>query len=110
MADVDVVLTVNQKVTFGINPKDRFGNPAPVEGIIWMSSDESILTVTPDETGLSCVASTVGNPGNAQVIVKADPNLSPEITEELTGIANVQVLPEQAVSLGITAGTPVDRE
>jgi hypothetical protein len=107
-AMASLLLTAVQKVSLSISPVDAAGNSAPVEDVSWSSSDESILTVTPSEDGLSCVAETTGKLGVAQVVVKADARIGEDVND-LTGALDIEVVAAEAVSLGIAAGVPESR-
>lgn len=104
-----LTLTDIQKVTVSITPVDAVGNVAPVENVVWTSSDESILTVTASEDGLSAVVETVGHLGSAQIMVEADALIG-EGYEPLAGILDVTVVGSKAVGFTINAGTPEPRE
>lgn len=99
------ILSDIQKVALSITPVDGAGNPAPVEGVVWASSNEAVLTVVAAEDGLSAVVTAVGPLGQAQVSVKADAQIGEGVVE-LTGVLDVDVVASQAVSLAVTAGTP----
>lgn len=101
-----LILTDVQKVALAIAPKSAAGNPAPVDGAPqWSSSDETILTLTVAEDGLSAEAVTTGKLGIAQVNVTADARLG-EGVETITGVLDIEVKASEAVSLDISAGTP----
>ncbi|MEI7591530.1 MAG: hypothetical protein WCJ49_09535 [Deltaproteobacteria bacterium] len=99
------LLTDVQKVALAITPVDGAGNPAPVEGVIWSSTNPDVLAVVAAEDGLSAVATAVGPLGTAQVSVVADAQIGEGVVE-LTGVLDVQVVASQAVSLGVVAGIP----
>lgn len=103
-----LVLTDTQQVDLSIQPVDKHGHPAPVDGVpVWDSSDASILTVTPAADGLSAVAVAVA-PGTAQVNVTADADLGAG-TVPISGVLDVQVNVGTAVSVNINAGTPTEQ-
>jgi hypothetical protein len=103
------ILTDSQKVELTIAPVTAAGNPAPVDGVPeWGSSDETVLTVEPAADGMTCEAITTGKLGSAQVNVSADVEMDDGVTM-LTGTLAIDVLAGQAVSLGVTAGTPEER-
>ena len=104
-----VQLTDVQEARATIAPKDRAGNDAPVDGTpTWASSDESLVTVTPAEDGMSADVITVGPLGTAQVTVTADADLGDGVTS-LTGTLDVEVIASEASSLNVSVGTPTDR-
>ena len=103
---MSLVLTDMQKVQLSIQPVDGAGNPAPVDGPpIWESSDPGVLTLEASTDGMSAIASAVGPLGAAQVKVSADADLG-EGVETITGILDVQIVADKAVSLAVQAGVP----
>ena len=101
-----LVLTDEQKVALTVAFTTAAGNPAKIDGIPkWQTSDETILTITPDADGQTATATTVGPIGTAQVSVTADADLG-EGTREITGTLDVEVHAAEAVTVGINAGTP----
>jgi hypothetical protein len=104
-----LVLTDVQKVGLKVNPVSKAGNPAPVDGLPkWSTSDESVLTLSVSEDGLSCEAVTTGKLGTAQVSVVADADLGDGVTE-ITAVLDVEVKASAAVNLGLDVGVPTDR-
>ena len=99
------VLTDVQKVSLAIAPVDAAGNAAPVETVVWSSTDETVLTVVAAEDGLSAVATAVGKLGTAQVKVDADAQLGEGVVT-LTGLQDFEVVASQAVALGVVVGAP----
>lgn len=84
-----------------LKPKDRHGNPAPVDGVpVWSVSDDSLLTVTPSEDGLRATVQAVGPVGTGQVVVKADADLG-EGFKEIIGTADVDIVAGEATELAI---------
>lgn len=100
-----LILTDSQKATLTIQPVDKAGNPATVEGVAWTTSDATVLTVAASEDGLSAVVSSTGKLGTAQVNVTADALIGDGVAE-ITGVLDVEVKAGQAVALNIAAGTP----
>ncbi len=100
-----MILTVDQKVKLTIAPVDKYGNPAPVEGIVWISSDPTIMTVEVSPDGLSAAAVTAGKIGTAQVSVVADAKIGEEV-KEITGVIDFDVKGGEAVTLSVMAGAP----
>jgi hypothetical protein len=104
-----LILLDSQKVLLGVEPLNRAGNPAPIEGKpAWSSSDESVLTVVVSEDGLSAYAITTGKLGTAQISAKADADLG-EGVREITAVWDVEVKPGDAVLLNPKAGTPEEK-
>lgn len=95
-----------EKCTLGLDPRDSKGNVARLDGApTWGSSDETLATVVAAADGLSAVVTAVGPVGTAQINVTADARIGPEIVE-LSGTLEVQIQAGEAVTLGITTGTP----
>jgi hypothetical protein len=104
-----LLLTVTQKASLTLDPRDAKGNPAVLDGVpVWTSSDAAVVEVTPAEDGLSAVVRAVGPVGAAQVNVTADARLGEEVVN-LSGVLDVQVQAGEAVSLGIATGAPEEQ-
>ncbi len=103
---MSLTLLDTQKVPLSIAPVDAVGNPAPVDGIPeWTVSDSAVLAIEVADDGMSALVTTVGPLGDAQVNVSADADLGEGVTT-LTGLLDISVIASEAVSLGISAGTP----
>lgn len=98
----------DQQVDLSIQPVDKKGKPAQLDGIpVWASSDETVITVTPSADGLSAVAVGVA-PGQARVVVTADADLGAGVTD-ITGTLEFNVVAGSAATINITAGAPTDQ-
>ena len=104
----ELVLVDTQKVSLSINPVDAKGNPAPVEGISWAVSDETILGIVVSDDQKSAVVSALGPLGVSQVSVSADVTIGDGV-DTLAGTLDVTVVAGKASSLGITVGTPSEQ-
>lgn len=103
---MSLILKDDQKVKLSILPVDAKGNPAAVDGVpVWASSDDGVIAVIPSADGLSATATAVGKVGTAQVSVTADADLGDGVSN-IAGVLDVTVVAGQAVSVGVTAGTP----
>jgi hypothetical protein len=100
-----MILTVDQKVKLTIAPVDKYGNLAPVEGIVWANSDPTVVTLEVAPDALSAVVVTTGKVGIVQVAVTADAKIGEEI-KEITGLVDFEVKGGEAISLGVVAGIP----
>lgn len=99
-------LTDSQKCSLSISPVDAKGQPAPVQGVpTWTSSVAATAVVTADPTGLTAEI-VAGTPGIAQVTVSVIPVGGDGVTP-ITGTLDVTVTGGEAVTITITAGTPV---
>lgn len=98
----------DQNVGLAIQPVDKKGKPALVDGVpVWASSDETVVTVSPAGDGMSAVASGVA-PGSARIVVTADADLGAGVTP-LTGTLDFTVTAGAAATITITAGIPSDQ-
>ncbi len=84
---------------------DQDGNPAPVEGISWSSSNPAIASVLTNADRPSGAGVTEGLTGSAQIKLAVDPKIGPEVGG-LMALFDVEVVPGEAVSLVLQAGTP----
>lgn len=106
LTTMSLILKDDQKVKLSILPVDAKGNPAAVDGVpVWASSDDGVIAVIPSADGLSATATAVGKVGTAQVSVTADADLGDGVSN-IAGVLDVTVVAGQAVSVGVTAGTP----
>ena len=102
-------LTATQKVALSLSATDAKGNPAPVENVEWVSSDESILTVTEDPGNeLVAVAVAVGPVGTAQLQVTADSRIGPD-ERVITGAETFEIVAGEAQIISVAAGTPEEQ-
>lgn len=95
----------SQQVPFTVVAKDAKGNPTTAFDAVptWGVSDGTILKVVPAADGLSAVVSPVGPLGTGQLQFNA---LSDG--KALSGALDVQIVPGDAVSVDLVAGTPED--
>lgn len=101
-----MILTDTQEVDLSIQPEDKKGKPAQVDGTpAWVSSDPTIVEVIPAADGLSAVAKAGANLGHAQISVSADADLGAGVIT-ITGVMEFDIVAGQAVSLGVVAGAP----
>jgi hypothetical protein len=104
-----MILTDTQQVRCTIEPLNAKGNPAPVEGVPqWASSDASVAEVIPEADGLSALVVARGL-GISQISVVADADLDVGEVREITGTLDIEVKASEAVTMGITTGTPEEQ-
>ncbi len=102
-------MTNSQKVRVTIQPVDKHGNPAAVDGVpSWASSDETIITIVADADGLGADISAVGPDGDAKASVTADADLGAGTTP-IFGTLDFTITPGAAVGINLTAGVPVEQ-
>ena len=99
-----LVLNADQKVKLTITPVDAYGNLSVVENVTWSVSDPEVLMIE-ELTSTEVYAVAVGPTGDAQVVVTADAKIG-EGETVLRGVLDFTVLPAEAVSLSVVAGTP----
>ena len=88
-----------------LHPADSAGDPEKLDGMVtYVSSDESVLTVTPSTDTLSAVASGTGVAGTAVITISGDANLGAPV-DLLEDTINVTVDPPEATTLGTEVGT-----
>lgn len=100
-------ITAVQQVPATAAPVDAKGNPVTTTFPTppsWLSSDTTVLTVTPSADGLSAVATAVGKIGSATITVSGTPSGE---TSPISGTAEVQVTAAQAASFALSFGTAV---
>jgi uncharacterized protein YjdB len=104
-----MILTDTQQVTCSLDPRNSKGNPATLDGVpVWSTSDEAIATVEAAADGLTALVKAV-TVGTAQISVVADADLDVGEQREITGLLDIEVKAGEAVTLGITAGTPEEQ-
>ena len=101
-------LTNTQQATLSISAVDRKGKKAPIDSIVFTSSDENVATVTADPSDPSKALLKAVDSGTAQVNVTADADLGDGVNT-LTGTLDIVVVAGQAVSLAIATGTPEEQ-
>jgi hypothetical protein len=101
-----LILTDSQKVLLSVSPVSSAQNAAPVENPVWVSSDDSVVTLVPvEENPLAVYAVTTGKLGSVQVTLTADARIG-EGEVILTAVQDLSIIAGEAVSLSINAGIP----
>ena len=103
-------LTDSQTSSLSIQPVDKKGSPASLDGVpVWASSDETIATVAADATGLNATLTAVRT-GSATVTVTGDADLGQGQGQvsPIVGTLDVSVTAGAAVNIAITAAPPVE--
>lgn len=105
-----VQMTSVQFVEITLAPVDLRGNPAPVENIVWESSDPSILEIVPDtENPAHIRVNALGPVGAAQINVSADVNMDPEVVQSISDFVAFEIRVAFANSLGLSVTEPQDQ-
>lgn len=100
----------HQRLTLSIAPKDRDGDPAPIDGLpswTFHEGDPALLNLLPSEDGMSCEVSTNGLIGVGTVLCSADVDLGEGVStiEEFVEFTIVQ---SPVTDLDLTATAPED--
>lgn len=96
----------SEHVSVTLTEKDAAGNPVPFNlpaPPTWTSSDETIVTVSPNADGSNADVVTTGKLGDAQITVSA----ALANGTVITGIGNVTVVVGDATTFELTFGVPV---
>lgn len=105
---MSLTLSVTQKVELQLQPVDSKGHPAPVDGVpVWDVSAPNLVDLVPSVDGLSAVVAAQGALGHVQISVRADARLGPDV-REIVGVLEIDLVPAEAVALGIVAGPPTE--
>lgn len=105
---MSLIMTVVQECPLEVRFKDSQGNEAPVENIVWSSSDPAVLIVNAnDAVPNKAIVVAAGVVGTGQVNVKADARVG-EGSNEIVGLLAVEILAAEATVVEISAGTPID--
>jgi len=99
-------MSVIQEVSASLQPEDALGNVVPVPNgdlVVWSSSDLTIITVTPDATGLNAAIVAVGKVGTVTVTAVLNDNTGKTLFQA-TG--TVQVTVAGIASIVMSFGTP----
>jgi hypothetical protein len=101
-------LVDNQHVAVTLEADDAAGNPVPFNfpsPPVWTSSDETIVTVSPNADGSNADIVTTGKLGTVQVTVKG----TTAAGVELTGIGDIEVVAGDARTFKLVFGVPADK-
>lgn len=100
-----VKITNEQKIKVSLTPVTDGGKPAKLDGKPSFEVVAGDCTVEVADDGLSATIISSDNPGQSQVLVKADADIG-EGVEEISDVIEVEVGGAAAKNLGLTAGTP----
>lgn len=102
---LQVKLTNEQQVTVSLKPVTASGKVAQLDGVPTWEVISGNSTVTPAADGRSAVVRSSDDPGDTQILVKADADLG-EGVEEISDTITVTVEGARAANLGLEVGTP----
>jgi len=102
---VKIKITNEQKVSVTLTPTTDSGKPAKLDGKpTWeVIIGDSAIEVS--EEGLTAVLTSSDNPGDTQILIKADADIG-EGVEEISDVITLEVVGASAKNLGITVGKP----
>lgn len=101
-------LKVSQKLPVSIEIKDKFGNPASVDGApTWSLTDPSKGSLAASDDGMSAIFTPAGQVGEVMIQVSADADLG-EGVKAIIGELPVTLVAGEAVSVSVSSGEPSD--
>jgi len=105
---LEIRITNEQQVNVTLKPVTATGKPAKLDGSpSWtVISGSSQVKVADD--GLSADLISSDDPGDTEVMVKADADLG-EGVEEISDVVRLSVIGANAANLGLVAGTPTPK-
>ncbi len=105
---LEINITNEQQVKVTLHPVTATGKPAPVDGAPTWEIITGNSTVTAAEDGMSADLISGDDPGDTEILVKADADLGEGVVE-ISDIIQLHVAGAQAASLGLTAGDPTPK-
>ena len=105
----EVSITNEQQVPVTLTPKTDTGKPAKLDGSPSWSVISGNSQVVVAENGLSADLVSSDDPGDTEILIKADADLG-EGVEEISDTILLHVIGATAKNLGISIGTPVPKE
>jgi hypothetical protein len=103
---MDISITNEQKVNVTLHPVTATGKPASIDGVPTWEIISGNSTVEPAADGLSAFLVSADDPGDTEVLVKADADLGEGVIE-ISDVIRLSVAGAQAASLGLSADEPV---
>ena len=102
---LEIKITNEQQIPVTLTPKTDTGKPAKLDGKPTWEIVTGNSTITVAEDGLSAVLLSSDDPGDTEILVKADADIG-EGVEEISDIIKLTVAGATAKNLGLTAGAP----
>lgn len=100
-----IKITNEQKVQVTLKPVTDTGKPAALDGSPAWSVISGNSQVQVADDGLSAWLVSADDPGDTEVLVKADADLGTGV-EEISDTIQLSVIGATAKNLGLSAGTP----
>ena len=108
------VMVPGQRLAFALEPKDRHGNPARIDGAVSVSTDDARVSATLNEDGLRGYLhlpadAIVETPQAVTVTIEYDTRLGEDVNTE-SKVGTVLIGPEEAVNENtvVSFGEPED--
>lgn len=102
---LELKITNEQQIKVTLTPKTDTGKPATLDGKPSWSIVSGNSVVNVSEDGLSATLVSSDDPGDTEVLVKADADLG-EGVEEISDVIKLSVVGATAKNLGLAAGAP----
>lgn len=99
----------DQKLTATLTPVDKDGNDAKIDGVpTWVPKDPTLVTMTPDASGLNCEIAGIGPIGLAEFVASGDADLGAGVLP-IFGTGSVPIEAGKAVGFKLKLSDPVDQ-
>ncbi len=105
---MDIKITNEQQVRVKLSPKTDSGKPASLDGSPAWTVVSGNSQVVVDDNGLGATLVSSDDPGDTEVLVKADADLG-EGVEEISDVIKLSVIGATAKNLGLTAEAPTQK-
>ncbi len=102
---LEIKITNEQQIKVTLTPKTDTGKPAKLDGKPTWETISGNSAVNVSDDGLSATLVSSDDPGDTEILVKADADLG-EGVEEISDTIKLSVVGATAKNLGLSAGTP----
>lgn len=102
---MDITLSNEQQVKVTLNPKTDTGKPAKLDGKPTWEVISGASTVAVADDGLSATLVSADDPGDTEILLKADADLGDGV-QEISEVIRLSVIGARATNLGLSVGTP----
>lgn len=102
---LELKISNEQQIKVTLTPKTDTGKPATLDGMPSWAVLTGNSQVSVSDDGLSATLVSSDDPGDTEILVKADADLG-EGVEEISDIIKLSVVGATAKNLGLTAGQP----
>lgn len=111
---LELTITNEQQVVVTLKPVTETGKPAKLDGAASFTILSGSSQVQAADDGLSATMVSSDDPGDTEIMVKADVDLTPNQPdgsgiEEISDIIRLHVSGAKASSLGLSAATPTPK-